>query len=131
MTISFDHAEKGIRFRTQFPAGVDRWTYPEYILQLPQESLRGAIGLSFEVKALPADKVMQMLVMAVMGTQREKGETVHLPVAKPSEKWEERFVTFSEGQLDPDRIRQLRIGINSNADDITYLIRNVKVLYAR
>lgn len=131
MTITYDHAEKGIRFRTQFPAGVDRWTYPEYILQLPQESLRGAIGLSFEVKALPADKVKQMLVMAVMGTQREKGETVHLPVAKPSEKWEERFVTFSEGQLDPDRIRQLRIGINSNADDITYLIRNVKVLYAR
>lgn len=131
MTITYDHAEKGIRFRTQFPAGVDRWTYPEYILQLPQESLRGAIGLSFEVKALPADKVKQMLVMAVMGTQREKGETVHLPVAKPSEKWEERFVTFSEGQLDPDRIRQLRIGINSNADDITYLIRNIKVLFAR
>ncbi|MBS1369467.1 MAG: hypothetical protein HPZ91_05860 [Lentisphaeria bacterium] len=130
MTISFDKAENALRFRTEFPDGVDRWTYPEYVLQLPQESLKGAIGMSFEVKALPAAKVKQMLVMAVMGEQKEGGESVNLAVAAPAEKWEERFVQFSGG-LDPDRIRQLRIGLNSNTDDITYLIRNVKILYAQ
>lgn len=130
MTISFDSAENALRFRTEFPEGVDRWTYPEYVLQLPQESLKEAIGISFEVKTLPAAKVKQMLVMAVMGTQKEGGESVNLAVEAPSEKWEERFVQFSGG-LDPNRIRQLRIGLNSNTNDITYLIRNVNVLYGR
>lgn len=130
MTITFDHKEKALRFQAKFSPGVDCWVYPEYLLQLPQESLKGALGLSFEVKAHPAAQVKQMLVMAVMGTQKEEGESVYLSVPNPTEQWEERFVLFAN-QFDPDKVQQLRIGVNTNAAEITYLIRNIKVLYAR
>lgn len=129
LTISFDDMENALKIRTQFPKGVDPWTYPEYQLKLPQESLKGAIGMSFEVKAFPAAKVNQMLVMAVLGDEPEKGHSIYLSVDVPTENWEERVVQFS-GTIDPDPIRQLRIGINAATDDITYLIRNVKILYA-
>lgn len=128
MIISFDHKEKALRFQTEFPQGVDRWTYPEYVLQMPQESLKGAIGLSFEVRVFSASQINQMLVMAVMGTQKSGGESIYLSVPTPSEQWEERTVQFPT-DLDPDRIRQLRIGVNPNTANITYLIRNVNVLY--
>lgn len=128
MIISFDHKEKALRFQTEFPQGVDRWTYPEYVLQMPQESLKGAIGLSFEVRVFSASQINQMLVMAVMGTQKRGGESIYLSVLTPSEQWEERTVQFPT-DLDPDRIRQLRIGVNPNTANITYLIRNVNVLY--
>ena len=107
---------------------MDRWTYPEYVLQMPQESLKGAIGLSFEVRVFSASQINQMLVMAVMGTQKSGGESIYLSVPTPSEQWEERTVQFPT-DLDPDRIRQLRIGVNPNTANITYLIRNVNVLY--
>ena len=72
MEISFDQAEKAIRFSARFaPTVNDRWFYPEYVLHLPEESLAGAIGISFETKAVPPYDIRQMLVMAVPGTEKE------------------------------------------------------------
>ena len=55
---------------------------------------------------------------------------MYLSVPIPTEQWEERFVLFAN-QFDPDKVQQLRIGVNTNAAEITYLIRNIKVLNAR
>lgn len=127
ISIDYDAAEGGVRFHTEFPPLVDRWSYPEYILQLPQESLENAYGLSFEVKMLPAGKsaITQMLVMASHRT----GKTVFLPVLEPTSQWESRVVVFDPGSVKPEEIEMLRFGLNSRVDEITFLLRNVEVLY--
>jgi hypothetical protein len=130
MEISYDEAAKAVRFRTVFPAGVDRWTYPEYSLQLPQESLKGAVGIGFEAKVSSAPGVAQMLVMAVRQEAKEGGRTVYLKVDAPKESWEERFAPIHPS-LDPEQVKTLRIGLNSNVDDISCWIRNVRIFYAR
>ena len=42
MKIAFDSGESAIRFDVRFAPHADRWVYPEYTLQLPQESLEGS-----------------------------------------------------------------------------------------
>lgn len=69
-----------------------------------------------------------MLLMTVLGKEKEHGESINLNVVAPTAQWEERIVQFPDS-LDPDRIRQLRLGLNSLVDDITYWVRNVRILY--
>lgn len=131
MTIEYREPEQALEFKTRFPVPGDWWVYPEYVLQLPQESLKGAYGISFEVKAIPASGIKQMLLMAVYGRQQEQGRSVYLKVPTPTERWEERVVLFNPAEVDPAKIEQLRLGVNSNVDEITYFVRNVRVLFAR
>ena len=72
-----------------------------------------------------------MLLMAVYGRQTEQGRAVYLKVPAPTERWEERVVLFHPAEVDPAKIEQLRLGVNSNVDAITYFVRNVRVLFAR
>lgn len=110
---------------------MDRWVYPEYVLQLPQESLKGAAGISFEIRTdVPADKISKCYLMAVMGREKEQGSSVDLPYDKPSAKWEERTVRFPD-TIDPADIEQLRIGMNPQVDRPVYWIRNVKIVFAQ
>lgn len=89
MEIGYDGNEQAVRFAVKFPPNVDRWVYPEYVLQLPQESLKGAAGISFEIRTdVPADKISKCYLMAVMGKEKEQGSSVDLPYDKPSAKWE-------------------------------------------
>ena len=127
-TITYDPEAQGLKFHTLFPPNVDRWVYPEYMLQLPQESLKDALGIAFEVKVSAPEQVKQMLLMTVLGKEKEHGESINLNVVAPTAQWEERIVQFPDS-LDPDRIRQLRLGLNSLVDDITYWVRNVRILY--
>ncbi len=130
MVIRKDAGEQAVCFTVDFPPNVDRWVYPEFVLDPPKESLKNAIGISFEVKVFPADKVSQMLVMGVAGTEKEHGRTFHFPVTKPpAEQWEKRAVSLLDGNAAPADIRQLRIGLNSRADRITYQLRNIRILY--
>lgn len=129
MEIKYDSAEAAVRFDVNFPPGVDCWVYPEYNLQLPQESLRGSFGLVFEIKVSEPEKIRQMLVMGVEGPVKISGKPYYLPVKKPSANWEERVVRFDHPGLDPAKLKALRFGFNLNTDRMTYLIRNVRILY--
>ncbi|AVM46768.1 hypothetical protein C5Q97_19440 [Victivallales bacterium CCUG 44730] len=131
MEIGYDGNEQAVRFAVKFPPNVDRWVYPEYVLQLPQESLKGAAGISFEIRTdVPADKISKCYLMAVMGREKEQGSSVDLPYDKPSAKWEERTVRFPD-TIDPADIEQLRIGMNPQVDRPVYWIRNVKIVFAQ
>ena len=109
---------------------MDRWIHPEYVLQLPQESLKGALGIGFETKVSNPSAVKPMPGMAVSRTAKEKGQAVYIQVKRPSEKWEERFVQFP-ASLDPGKVKTLRIGLNSRIDDITFELRDIRIVYAR
>lgn len=51
MRSEYDKKEKAIRFDVEFPAFVDRWIYPEFILK-GNESLHGAKGVESRSKPL-------------------------------------------------------------------------------
>lgn len=51
LTIRRDETDRSIEFRTRFPVGVDRWSYPEFVL--PPGVLKDAIAVGFEVKVTP------------------------------------------------------------------------------
>ena len=125
MEIAYDEAEQAVRFHTRFPPIEDRWVYPEYALQLPQESLKGALGIVFEMKVSDVSAVRQMLLMAATGGGERD---LYLRINAPSEEWTEHSVQFPEG-FEPEKVKLLRIGLNSLASDITFLIRNVRFLY--
>ncbi len=123
-TFSYNAADRAIEFRTRFAKGADRWAYPEYTLQLPQESLKGALGIGFEVKV--SQPVMQMLLMAV----RDKAKDLYLKVDPPTETFKECFVAFPP-EPDPAKVVKLRLGVNAQTDDITVSVRNIRVFYRR
>ncbi len=130
MTISSNNAEKSLRFRTEFhPNTTDRWTYPEFVLSLPEESLKNVRGFGIEVKVSKASGVRQMLIMTVMEQEQEGGVAMLLKFDDPTEEWEERFVQFPPG-ADPTQIKQIRIGLNASINDIEWQIRNVRVFYS-
>jgi len=125
MSVDFVAADNAVHFKVKFPENIDRWIYPEYTLQLPQESMRGAVGLAFEIKATPGGKAAKKaIVMAVM-----TDKTVYLPFQVNGDGWEEKVLMFAGAIDDPDKIRVLRIGLNPSVAEIEYSIRNVKVLY--
>lgn len=127
MVIANDPAEQAIRFETKFSGRRDRWVYPTYELQLPQESLKGANSIVFDVKAEPSDKVLFMLTMTVTQDEQGKFRTEHLRMPKPSGDWKTCQVSLSK--TNPERIVKIRIGLNPNTDSITYWIRNIRILY--
>ncbi len=132
MTIFHDPAEKSIVFHTRFAPGTkDRWSYPEFLLQLPQESQENVLGIAFEVKVSDAANVQQMAMMAVKGIQKETGEYSIFKIASPNEKWESRFIPYLIPHLKPKSVRQIRIGINALSDDITISLRNIRFIYYR
>lgn len=128
--IFYDAAEKAIAFRTRFAPGTeDRWSYPEFLLQLPRESQQGLFGVAFEVKVSPAAGVRQMALMAVRSRENERGHYVTLRVPVPGEEWQERFVSYLTPHLKPEKIQQLRIGVNVLSDDVTVYLRNIRFIY--
>lgn len=129
MSISYDEAEQAVKFRTGFPKKGNFWVYPEYILNLPEETLKDACGIAFEVKAAPADGIEKMLVMGVADKQKERGKSAWFPAGNPAAEWEERVARINPLELDPADIEMLRIGLNSKVSDVTYWIRNVRILF--
>ena len=131
MEITADAEERAVCFSVRFPPGVDRWVYPEFVLHLPDESLKDVIGISFEVRVSSAAQLRQMLVMGVAGTEKEHGRTFLFPVLPPTEKWNERAFSLFDSNATPEKLRQLRIGLNTDADEIVYFLRNIQLLYRK
>ncbi len=131
LKISWDANEKAVKFDCQFRPQTDRWIYPEYILQLPQESLKDAAGIAFEVKVEPADAIKQMLGMFVNELSNERGKAVWLQINPPGAEWQERVIAFHPEIPDPGTIKMLRIGFNLKEDHFVYYLRNFRILYNR
>lgn len=126
LTVSRDETERAIRFDVKFAPGVDRWVYPEF---LPECSLDGLVGLSFEIKTLPqADRALH-LVMLVEGNETETGKRYNIPYRISPGEWRENFLWLSIDS--PEKIRQLRIGMNPRTDQTTFWVRNIRVHFAR
>lgn len=130
MDITQDEAEKAVKFHTVFPTKCDYWIYPEYVLQLPQDSLAGSFALAFDVKCAPENVgKFGMLLMIVAGNAKEVGPSVYLSVKPATDQWEERVIPLEN--MDPAKIKMFRIGANCSQSEFTYWLRNIRILYLK
>lgn len=128
LTIRRDETERAIEFQTSFPVGVDRWSYPEFLI--PAGFLNDAFAIGFEVKVTPADQIRQMVLMAVCSDAKEHGPYISITVPAPTGEWEYRSV-FLPSHPRPETIRMFRLGVNAFTQEVSVKIRNVKVFYSR
>jgi hypothetical protein len=139
-TFSFDEAEKAVKISTVFgfdygrqkDGGLNYWVFPEYVLDLPKESLKGAVAMSLELK-LKQDNgltnVSAPLVMFVYRDVNEKGKYDSIIYGKPTEEWQEFTIA-----VDPEkaqRYRMIRIGMCPTASHVDYWIRNVRLYFGK
>lgn len=122
LEISQDEAENAVRFDVTFPPGVDRWVYPELLLQ---ESLAGVVGISFEIKTEPMPEPSPGLVMLVAGDRKETGKSLGTPYQPSKGEWQEQFVAVKPDFA--DTVKQIRIGMNPRVDQATFRIRNLRI----
>ncbi len=122
----FDEAEKAVAIDIAFPPKTHPWTYPEYKLQLPQESLKGAYGIAFEMKS-SAD-INMCLFITLMNTPGRPDRYTELNMTPPKKDvWEEHVLIFTQ---DPGEITTLRFGMTPKSGaDYRLMIRNVRALY--
>lgn len=130
MTISYDAIENAITFHTRFaPETKDRWSYPEFLLQLPDESQKNLLGVAFEVKVSRSADIKQMALMAVRDREHEAGDYAIISLSPPGEEWRECFASYLVPHLRPEKIKQLRLGVNTLSDDVTVSFRNIRFIY--
>ncbi|MBQ8755612.1 MAG: hypothetical protein IJZ19_11325 [Lentisphaeria bacterium] len=128
MDISLAHTEKAIRFDVKFAPNSPHWIYPEYILQIPQESLAGATAVTFEIKTT-AKRPSQSILMLVYGTEKEQGESIYLRFPTPTGSWEKRTILLDKNKVDAAKIKMLRIGMNPGDGSCSFMLRNFKVYF--
>jgi hypothetical protein len=130
---TFDEAENAIRFDVAWTEDVDKWFYPEHILKLPEESLVGAYAIEFEVKTAQnkvENDFAYTFLMAVEGTEREVGKGHHLTYPPPINEWEIRRVILPP-DIDYTKIYMLRLGCNPKGTELTYWVRNARLLFPK
>ncbi len=122
MTISFDEPEKTLIFRTVFQPGADRWSYPRFNLKTVGLDLSGAYGISFEMKQdIPSgDHPQKASYLCWLDRNRF--------VIPPSYgQWTTCRVLFPSNSK-PEEIKTIGIGLNPRYDDLTFRLRNFKIL---
>jgi hypothetical protein len=131
MEITSDPKEKAVAFNVKFPPATDQWVYPEFRLKLPAESMAGAVGISFEIKASRNEDCFP-LVMACLQDTHERSEDCWLPYFPPTTEWRTATILFEEDapvNFSPTHIKMLRLGVNPREREYEYRLRNFKVYY--
>lgn len=123
MSIRFDEPEQAVVFSVDFPPEVDRWIYPEFILQ-KNETLNGAESISFDLKIMPQEDYQGLACANVMLAPNTPGMfgfdapepgawhslTVKLPNAKDTTK---------------EDVALFRLGMNPKHDRHSFAVRNI------
>jgi len=123
MDIAFDSQENAMWYRTVFNTG-DHWTYPEYILKLPKESLEDAAAIRFEWKA-NAICSGQANLMLVEGVEKENGKTHTIRAIPPDSDWRTQTILLPANLKG---IRMIRLGANPKQDDFAFWVKNLEIV---
>ena len=128
MHISYDQDEHALKCQVEFPPNVPKWVYPEYDLQLPQESLAHAKAIEFEVRH--TFRSVSPAEVQVVIEKDGKRNAVWLSYPPPAvNQWEKRTVLFDSKKFDPADIVIVRIGMAPFVERGAYWIRNVRIIY--
>ncbi|HQC42106.1 MAG TPA: hypothetical protein PLV91_01380 [Verrucomicrobiota bacterium] len=123
LKIAYDETESALTFRTTYPPNVDRWSYPAFPLDASRMNLENVRAISFEIKS-STPKIGQSYLIPVL-----KGQLLYLPYEKPTTQWEQRVIFLNEDNFDPATIQEIQIGFNPTVDEVTYSLRNIKLIY--
>ena len=124
MSITGNSAEHSVVFEIDFRNVNNRWAAPSLPLMLPQESLRGAAGMEFELKVDgdPAD-VMYPLVYFFGNSLRARE-----PYPLPGKEWKSYRILF-ENLKNPEAAERFQIALSSKQEKLVYQVRNIRFLY--
>lgn len=127
--ISWDEKEGAVRFDASWSdPKTDRWLYPVHELALPQESLKDACMIEFEVKSaqdkLENDfKCANLMLRYGEGSRPDRNRAYPPPIGL----WERRRVAIGEKD-NPEDVKAICIGANPKGMKCTLWIRNLVIL---
>lgn len=122
----WDEKEGALRFDLEWKEGVDRWFYPVYNLDLPNETLVGAKKLEFAVKTAQDKVENDFLGQYVMVVEPGRPLTM-IPYDAPIHTWETRLVDLGHLTFDkPPTV--LQIGSNPKGSKMTFWLKDVRLL---
>jgi len=131
MSLSYDEAEKALKVQTDFSKTTkDFWAYPELLLKTPEESLGGALAVSFEIKAKQGNGspfFQHSNFMLAYDTTMEKGKYDAFNFAEPTTAWERRTVYLSPELA--AKASMIKIGMGPADEKLDFWIRDLKVLF--
>ncbi len=90
--------------------------------------MSGAVGMSFEIKS-STDRIRYQVVWFDLKDDPRPWVLVQYP--RPSENWLKHEIYFADHDIDPAKIWQIRIGMNTLFDEVTYQFRNIKLIYKK
>lgn len=128
MTIRQDPVENAIHVHTDFTGAKGDWSYPEYRLDLPKESLEHAYAASFEIKAKHPDG-NPYFPYSYFQVSREKKGYEQFSYKRPTADWEERVVLLPAGKLKD--VNKIRIGMGSREKEFDFWVRNIRIYFHR
>ena len=120
----WDEKEGAIRFSFRWEKGKDRWFFPRYQLDLPRESMDGAMLLAFRVKSRQ-DKVENDYRSARVYFKR-KGASRQYMCSAPTHDWETKYIEIS------DDVRRLGVtsiefGGHPKGHTVDFWIKDVRI----
>lgn len=128
---AWDEAEQALRFDIAWTRPEDRWFYPIYELNLPEEAMDDALMFEFQVKSAQ-DKVENDFNCQNLMLVYRDGKTPDkfLPYAAPLGAWETRRVELSSGRPGESAgaVKAIRLGANPRGMKCTYWVRGLRLL---
>ena len=128
-SVRWDEKEKAVRFDVTWTNPLtDRWFYPIYTLKRPQESLKDACMVEFEVKTAQDKVENDFKRQHLMLLYEDDGKDARfLDYPAPVGSWERRYVELGEGG-DLANVKAFRLGVNPKGHQMTYWVRNIAIL---
>ena len=120
MKIEFDHAEQSMVFHTEFTPGSDRWSYPYFEPATAAAALDGAFGIAFEMKEdAPTEEVERSTTYLCWIDGKR------YPIEPSFGQWTQCVLFFPEH---PEKIEKISFGLNPRYDNLTFRLRNFRLL---
>lgn len=124
MSIRGNSSENSVVFEIDFRNVTNRWAAPSLPLLLPQESLRGAVGMEFELKVdgNPADAMYPLVYF--FGNHVQARE----PYPQPTGEWKNYRILF-ENLKTPEGVERFQIALSGKQEKLIYQVRNIRFLF--
>ena len=133
-SVVWDEAEKALRFDLSWDRqGVDKWFYPTYSLNLPDEDLADAQFIQFEVKSVQDKPENDFACQYLMLVYEDRSKPdLFLPYPAPLSEWEPRRIELSTelpgSSQNRPKVKAIRLGANPRGMKCTFWIRNIQLL---
>ena len=118
-----------VNFEADFSKAKDFWLYP-YIQFRPGEVLESGDVLEFDIRSDGDPAKLKSAFIMFCPAQGDFNPKGWVGIPKPTGEWQSVSVQVDSKVQDPTRIQIMRIGLNTNATNQNFQIRNLKVKHS-